>query len=31
MTFKRQPADRIEEALCRPEDGPETYLARLRS
>jgi len=31
ITFKRQPADRIEEALCRTEDGPETYLTRLGS
>jgi hypothetical protein len=31
ITFTRQSADRIEEALCRPEDGPETYLARLGS
>jgi hypothetical protein len=31
ITFKRQSADRIEEALCRTEDGPETYLARLGS
>jgi hypothetical protein len=31
ITFKRQSIDRIEEALCRPEDGPETYLARLGS
>jgi hypothetical protein len=31
ITFKRQSTDRIEEALCRPEDGPETYLARLGS
>lgn len=31
VTFKRQPVDRIEEALCRPEDGPETYLTRLGS
>lgn len=29
VTFKRQLIDRIEELLCRPEDGPETYLARL--
>ena len=31
VTFKRQQVDRIEEILCRPEDGPETYLARLAS
>ncbi len=31
MTFRRQPVDVIDEALCRPEDGPETYLARLGS
>lgn len=31
ITFKRQAVDRIEEVLCRPEDGPETYLARLGS
>jgi hypothetical protein len=31
ITLKRQPVDRIEEALCRPEDGPETYLTRLGS
>ena len=31
IRFKRQPVDRIEEALCRPEDGPETYLTRLGS
>jgi len=31
VTFKRQPVDRIEEVLCRPEDGAETYLARLGS
>jgi hypothetical protein len=31
VTFKRQPLDVIAEALCRPEDGPETYLARLGS
>ena len=29
VTFKRQALDRIEEALCRPEDGTETYLERL--
>ena len=31
VTFKRQSIDRIEEALCRVEDGAETYLARLGS
>jgi hypothetical protein len=31
VTFRRQPVDRIEEALCRPEDGPASYLARLGS
>jgi hypothetical protein len=31
VTFRRQATDSIEEALCRPEDGPETYLARLGS
>ena len=31
VTFTRQAVDRIEEALCRPEDGPATYLARLAS
>jgi hypothetical protein len=31
ITLARQPVDRIEEVLCRPEDGPETYLARLAS
>ena len=31
VTFKRQAVERIEEVLCRPEDGPETYLARLGS
>ena len=31
MTFKRQSVDRIDEVLCRPEDGPETYLAHLGS
>ena len=31
VTLKRQPVDRIEEVLCRPEDGPETYLTRLAS
>ena len=31
VTFTRQPVDTIDEALCRPEDGPETYLARLGS
>lgn len=29
VTFKRQSIDRIEEALCRTEDGPETYLTGL--
>ena len=28
VTFKRQTVDQIEEVLCRPEDGPETYLSR---
>jgi hypothetical protein len=31
VTFTRQAAERIEEVLCRPEDGPDTYLARLGS
>ena len=31
VIFKRQTVDRIEEVLCRPEDGPATYLARLGS
>ena len=31
VTLKRQSVDRIEEVLCRPEDGPETYLTRLGS
>ena len=31
ITFRRQPAGRIEESLCRTEDGAETYLARLGS
>ena len=31
ITFKRQTVDRIEEVLCRPEDGAETYLARIGS
>lgn len=31
MTFRRQPVDVIDEVLCRPEDGPETYLTRLGS
>jgi hypothetical protein len=31
ITFKRQSITRIDEALCRPEDGPETYLTRLES
>jgi len=29
VTFERQSVDRIEEVICRPEDGPETYLTRL--
>lgn len=29
VTFKRQSVNRIEEALCRTEDGPETYLTGL--
>ena len=29
VTFTRQSVDRIEEVMCRPEDGPATYLARL--
>ena len=29
VTFERRTVDRIEEALCRPEDGTETYLERL--
>jgi hypothetical protein len=29
VTFARQPADRIEEALCFLDDGPAAYLARL--
>ena len=31
ITFERQSVDRIDEALCRPEDDAETYLARLGS
>lgn len=31
VTFRRQPLDVIDDVLCRPEDGPETYLARLGS
>lgn len=31
VTFTRQPVDVIDEVLCRPEDGPETYLTRLGS
>jgi hypothetical protein len=31
ITFKRHPVGMIDEALCRPEEGPETYLARLGS
>ena len=31
VRLKRQPVDVIDEALCRPEDGAETYLARLGS
>lgn len=31
VMLKRQPLDVIDEALCRPEDGPETYLTRLGS
>jgi hypothetical protein len=31
VTLQRQPLDRIDEAQCRPEDGPETYLTRLGS
>jgi hypothetical protein len=31
VTLTRQPIDVIDEALCRPEDGPESYLARLGS
>jgi hypothetical protein len=30
VMFKRQPVDRIDEVLCRTEDGPDTYLSRLR-
>jgi hypothetical protein len=29
VTLKRQPVSRIQEVLCRPEDGAATYLARL--
>ena len=28
ITLKRQSIERIEEVLCRPEDGPATYLTR---
>jgi hypothetical protein len=31
VTLTRQKIDRIDEVLCRPEDGPETYLTRLAS
>ena len=31
VTFKRQAVNRIEEVLCRQEDDPDTYLARLGS
>jgi hypothetical protein len=31
VILKRQAVNRIEEVLCRPEDGPATYLARLES
>ncbi|MGH9257324.1 MAG: hypothetical protein ACRD3C_22420 [Vicinamibacterales bacterium] len=31
VILKRQSVETIEEALCRPEDGPDTYLARLGS
>ena len=31
VVFKRQPLDRIEDVLCRPEDDPATYLARVGS
>jgi hypothetical protein len=31
VMLRRQPLDVIDEALCRPEDGPETYLTRLGS
>jgi hypothetical protein len=31
ITFKRQAVEKIEEVLCRPEDGPDSYLARLGS
>jgi hypothetical protein len=30
VLLKRQPVDRIDEVLCRTEDGPDTYLSRLR-
>jgi len=29
VILKRQPVSRIQEVLCRPEDGPATYLTRL--
>lgn len=29
VTLKRQPVSRIQEVLCRPEDGAATYLTRL--
>ena len=29
VVLKRQPVSRIQEVLCRPEDGPATYLTRL--
>ena len=29
VTLKRQSINRIQEVLCRPEDGPATYLTRL--
>ena len=31
VVFTRQNVDKIEEVLCRPEDGPATYLARFGS
>ena len=31
VVFKREAADRIEEVLCRPEDGPASYLTRVAS
>jgi hypothetical protein len=31
VVFKRQAVDKIEEVLCRPEDGPASYLARVGS